>query len=247
VYISFLELMDVTFDVDIFSTQRDYVPVIISIVSLISNVVLVYVTWRYLAVTKFTARETKNAADATRDAAQVSLLQTLLSVQPILEMRSVDVDYYRMSGTNGKADVNVPIRVIWRVANLGRGTAFDPKFVVRVGDIELLLGEDMLVPSHLDPTDELTLVHYVEANGSGRIAEATIIGETLEKGILRMNCRDSFGSLIETSVVIEFDEHGTRFGSVDRSYDGGPELRIRLQSLLGELLPDVADVSSASG
>src|SRR4051812_21440306 len=104
----------------VFITQETSIAtLVIAIVAAAATLVLVIVTWRYAVSTASIARETTRAANAARDTADLTILQSLLNVQPLLDIAEVEVDFLA-----GPAEV--PFRISWKLTNRGSGTAYAP-------------------------------------------------------------------------------------------------------------------------
>ena len=225
-------------DVRVVGMPVDNRALVVSVISAFVTLTLVVITWRYARSTEIISTETKNAANASRDAAEVSLIQSLLNVQPLLEVRIVEVEYLP-SGTGAEnALAGTPVRIKWKVANLGRGTAFAPTFRVQIAGVDLNPSHGAAMPVHLDPAQELQLSHEARSADRVAITEYLIASSVELSGSLHLSCYDSFGSMIESEVPLVFGEQIVRPGPAKRRYDGGSDLRTRLRALLNRMLPE---------
>jgi hypothetical protein len=200
--------------------------VISVIVTAVLTAVLVLVTWRYARSTEVIAAQTGNAATSARDAAQINLLNSLLQVQPLLEVADVRIEYTESQG--------IPFRVAWVVSNSGTGSAFSPRLGVRFGEVDLALASPTDVPAHIHPAERVPLVHTVKTQDWTRIA-AHLANNPDPAGELSLDSHDAFGFLVECRTDLHLSNGQAGYGQSRRLYEGGPELRRLLRSLLDRL------------
>jgi hypothetical protein len=203
----------------------------------IVTAMLVAITWNYANSTKSIAMQTANAAQSARDAAQISLLQSLLAVQPLLAVTSVDVEY--MSPGGGDANTaRTPIRITWLVANLGHGVAFDPRVSVELVGHSLVLNETQGIPISLDPSGQLQLVHALEYGAWTAVGQSLQASGANAVGRLVATCNDAFGGRVHCEVPLLVRDGSIIRGAPVQMYNDSEDTRARLQRLLRRVLVD---------
>jgi hypothetical protein len=208
--------------------------------TLLLTAALVVVTWRYAKSTEVIAHETMNASVAARTTAQSTLLQSLLAVQPVLEIGNLHVDYWRDEDLPNEAK-GIPFYIRCAVTNAGSGTAFNPSVTVRIGQVDLPASGSSEDVSQIMAGQTVKISH--QSNRATWTELAEYIGSAaISQGALCVTCRDAYGAEIELRAAFDIDMTSTRITRVERLYEGGEDLRLMLRRVLDVLRGDVADI-----
>lgn len=196
---------------------------------------LVAITWRYARSTEEIARETSRAAAAARTTAQVNLLQSLLAVQPMLQVSDLQVEYWHGETAAGRTTM-IPFRLEWTVTNSGSGTAFHLDASARIGDVEVPVAQSVNRPTQLTVGQTARIAHQSDRTSWPDLAQDS--GGPARSGELLVVCSDAYGASLKLSALFSFDDKSSSLVSVERSYEGGRELREMLRRLLETLRSD---------
>jgi hypothetical protein len=206
--------------------------VVVAIVTAALTASLAVITWRYARSTEAIARETAGAVEAARVAAQVSLLQALLGVQPVIDIGRVDVEYW--SGGHGTEGPQIPIALAWEVTNSGAGNAYSIEFAARIGPVTLP-APDKAPPRQLARGESVGLRQQTGEAGLSTLRTAVAAGGVANAELI-VRCRDAYGASVVVTCCIPV--HGSRVDrTVSRTYEGGEELRGLLRKVVREVLP----------
>lgn len=198
---------------------------------------LVFVTWRYAKSTEVIAHETAVAAKGARATARISLLQSLLAVQPLLDVHAVEVEYWRGGPSADLPRGGIPFRLIWSVTNTGSGTAFKPKFSCRVAENVLEAEESIPSVPQILPGDEVKVRHHVDPAELDSLASQLMANQELD-GEFSVCCIDSYGASVDIEVDVRIDTENVFLGERRRRYEEGDELRLMLKRLVDDLRGD---------
>jgi len=212
---------------------------VLSSLTAVLTAALVAITWLYAKSTKLIATETATAARLARDAAQVNLIQGLLNVQPLLEVRTASAEY--VTGGSDDPYDPLPVRFSITIVNSGSGTAFNPTVMMRISDLELRRDEASLPPHYLAQTEQMDLTYAINREDWPRTREYLAV-HLNPCGVLILECHDSFGSAVTSEVDLFVENGQARYGPPRRRYAGGPELN----QLLGELIARLVDEGDPS-
>lgn len=180
--------------------------------SLLVSTVLAFITWKYTKLTETIAIESARAASASRDAAQASLVQGIANLQPLLTILLMEVTLVPT-----RVGVQVPAFIKLSVRNLGPGTAFGPKVVVRVGSEDLISAAER-TPLSLSPGDQMSVEFLLDEDRRG--AAAASLGESNSVGWVSMSCHDALDSVVEIAASLLRSGDTLRLGVSERRHEG---------------------------
>lgn len=210
----------------------------VTVVTAILTAVLALITWRYAKSTEIIAKETAKAARSTRTAAQVGLLQSLLTVQPLIEIGKVNFDFLRDAERSTGLGSQVPFGLTWAIANVGAGIAYNVECTAHIGHVRLT-GEDDGPIRQLSQGESMSLRHHADERALTTLrVDLGELADTLAKLIVK--CRDAYGAVVEVSCEVPLRDGEAMQRKTSRAYDGGEELRTQLRAMVDELLKQPA-------